>query len=85
MDFGTISKNVAQGVYLSMEEFAADVELVFTNCRTFNPPLTYPVTCADVVEKAFRKEWTKAMEKKLSWQEKRGLQGVMSNMVRDDM
>jgi transcription initiation factor TFIID subunit 2 len=29
--------------------------------------LTLPVTCADIVEKAFRKEWAKAMEKKLSW------------------
>jgi transcription initiation factor TFIID subunit 2 len=85
MDFGTMSQNVAQGAYSTMEDFAKDVELVFSNCRTFNPPLTYPVTCADVVEKAFKKDWAKATEKKLSWPEKRALQGVMTTIVREDM
>ena len=85
MDFGTISQNLNQGSYSTMEEFAQDIELVFSNCRTFNPPLTYPVTCADVVEKAFRREWAKAMEKKLSWLEKRSLQGVMTTIVREDL
>lgn len=85
MDFGTISQNLAQGRYETMEDVAKDIELVFENCRTFNPPSTYPVICADVLEKAFRKEWVKAMEKKLSWPEKRGLQSVMSAILREDM
>ena len=85
MDLGTISQKLNQADYITMEEFAKDVELVFTNCRTFNPPLTLPVTCADIVAKAFRKEWAKATEKKLSWPEKRSLQGVMTTIVREDM
>jgi transcription initiation factor TFIID subunit 2 len=85
MDFGTISQNLNQESYATMEEFAQDIELVFSNCRTFNPPSTYPVTCADVIEKAFRREWAKATEKKLSWLEKRSLQGVMTTIVREDL
>jgi transcription initiation factor TFIID subunit 2 len=85
MDFATISQNLAEGSYATMEEFGKDVDLVFSNCRKFNPPLTYPVTCADVVEKVFRKEWAKATEKKLSWIEKRSLQGVMTVIVKEDV
>ncbi|KAG5645341.1 hypothetical protein DXG03_006403 [Asterophora parasitica] len=83
MDFGTISTKLVQSKYVTMEEFAKDVELVFSNCRQFNPPLTFPITCTDVVEKVFKKEWPKAMERKLSWTDKRGLQGVMTSLVKD--
>ncbi|KAG5636972.1 hypothetical protein H0H81_006217 [Sphagnurus paluster] len=83
MDFGTMLAKLAQNKYVTMEEFGKDIELVFSNCRQFNPPATFPVTCADIVEKAFKKEWSKAMERKLSWTEKRGLQGVMTSLVKD--
>lgn len=72
-----------QGHYKTMEEFASDVNLVLRNCRAFNPPTTHPVLCADAVERAFKKEWAKAMEKKLTFQEKRGLQSAMTK-IRDD-
>lgn len=85
MDFGTMSQKLAQGDYVYMEEFAKDVELVFSNCRKFNPARTYPVTCADVVEKAFKKEWAKATEKKLTFAEKRSLQGLMTTLVKEDV
>jgi transcription initiation factor TFIID subunit 2 len=85
MDFNTISAQLAQNKYVTMEEFAKDVELVFSNCRQFNPPATYPVTCTDAVERAFKKEWPKAMERKLSWVEKRGLQGIMTTLVKEPM
>jgi transcription initiation factor TFIID subunit 2 len=85
MDFGTMSQNLTQGDYVYMEEFAKDAELVFSNCRKFNPAQTYPVTCSDVVEKAFKKEWVKAMEKKLTFAEKRGLQGLMTTLVKEDV
>lgn len=68
-----------------MEDFQKDIELVFSNCRKFNPPMTYPVTCAEAVERVFKKEWVKVAEKKLSWLEKRTLQGLMTNLVREDM
>ncbi|OBZ68561.1 Transcription initiation factor TFIID subunit 2 [Grifola frondosa] len=83
MDFGTMTGKLGEGKYSTMEEFAKDVGLIFNNCRTFNPPTTYPVTCADMVERAFKKEWVKVMEKKLAWNEKRSLQGVLSKLVAD--
>lgn len=83
MDFSTISAKLTEGKYPTMEDFKKDVELIFSNCRQFNPPETYPTICAAVVERVFRKEWPKAMERKLSWAEKRSLQGVMNTLVKD--
>ncbi|KZT72927.1 hypothetical protein DAEQUDRAFT_685309 [Daedalea quercina L-15889] len=83
MDFGTMSTKLSEGAYVTMEEFAKDVELIFRNCRTFNPPTTYPVNCADAVERVFKKEWAKAMEKRLAWNEKRSLQGIMNKLIAD--
>ncbi|KAI8981206.1 hypothetical protein BD414DRAFT_93257 [Trametes punicea] len=83
MDFSTISTKLNEGKYSTMEEFARDVELVFQNCRTFNPPTTYPVMCADAVERVWKKEWAKAMEKRLSYAEKRSLQAVMKTLFND--
>lgn len=84
MDFGTMKAQLDSGHYSTMEEFAADVNLIFSNCRAFNPPTTHPTICADAVERAFKKEWVKAMEKKLTFQEKRSLQSAMTKL-RDDI
>ena len=37
MDFGTIEKNLKNGVYQSAKDFYADAQLVFQNCYKFNP------------------------------------------------
>ncbi|KAL4251521.1 Transcription initiation factor TFIID subunit 2 [Abortiporus biennis] len=83
MDFGSMSTKLTEHAYVTMEEFAADVDLIFKNCRTFNPPTTYPVNCADALDRVFKKEWAKAMEKKLAWNEKRSLQSIMNKLVQD--
>ncbi|KAL0951837.1 hypothetical protein HGRIS_008498 [Hohenbuehelia grisea] len=83
MDFGTMTQKLTDSEYVTMEDFRKDVELIFANCRQFNPPGTYPVNCADAVEKVFKKEWAKAMERKLAWNEKRGLQSLMGNLTKD--
>lgn len=85
MDFGTISAKLAQGEYSTMEEFARDVELVFSNCRQFNPETTYPVHCANVVEKQWKSLWAKAIQRKLQPSEKKALQGLMTKLVQDPM
>ena len=72
-----------KGHYKTMEEFANDIGLIFANCRQFNPPTTYPVNCADIVERAFKKEWVKAMEKRLAYNEKRSLVGLMNKLLVD--
>jgi len=66
-----------------MEEFKEDVELIFSNCRLFNPLGTGPTICADVLEKVFKKEWPKTMEKRLSWTEKRGMQGILTTIIKE--
>lgn len=85
MDFGTMLTKLNENKYQSMEQFKEDMELVFNNCRQFNTPDTYPTKCASIVEKVFKKEWPKAMERKLSWTEKRGLQGIMTAFVKEPM
>lgn len=80
-----MSTKLSESAYTTMEEFAKDADLIFRNCRTFNPPTTYPVTCADSVERAFKKEWAKATEKKLAWNEKRSIQSAMNKLVVDPM
>ena len=83
MDLGTMSVKLEQQQYETMENFKKDVELIFSNCRKFNRPEDYPTLCASIVEKVFKKEWPKAMERKLTWQEKRGLQGIMTTLVKE--
>jgi transcription initiation factor TFIID subunit 2 len=83
MDLGTMYTKLEQGQYVTMEDFKKDMELIFRNCRKFNRPEDYPTLCASIVEKAFKKEWPKAMERKLTWQEKRGLQGIVSALLKE--
>jgi transcription initiation factor TFIID subunit 2 len=85
MDFGTINQRLNQNKYETMEDFRGDVILVFRNCRQFNPPGTFPYICADNVEAAFNKEWERAIEKRLEWGEKRSLQGILSQLLKEDM
>ncbi|KAF7347442.1 Transcription initiation factor TFIID subunit 2 [Mycena venus] len=85
MDFGTISANLASHSYETMEKLRKDINLVFSNCKTFNPPATFPWDCADAVEKVFKKEWPKVMEKKLSLNEKRGLQGILTTLGKEEI
>ena len=37
MDFGTIEKNLKNGLYQSAKDFYSDAQLVFQNCYKFNP------------------------------------------------
>jgi transcription initiation factor TFIID subunit 2 len=85
MDFGTMNLKLEKRQYFTMEEFARDMLLVFDNCRQFNPPGTDPVALAEILEKAFRKDWGKVMERKLDPSEKRTLQGSLTKLRADDM
>ncbi|KAJ6541894.1 hypothetical protein B0H19DRAFT_1175115 [Mycena capillaripes] len=85
MDFGTISANLAARRYETMEDLRKDINLVFSNCKTFNPPATFPWDCADAVDKVFKKEWQKVMERKLSQNEKRALQGILTTLNKEEI
>ncbi|TKY85733.1 hypothetical protein EX895_005273 [Sporisorium graminicola] len=80
MDLSTMEKKVNQAAYTTMGEFASDVELIFANCRQFNPPGTEPCQHADELQKMWRKEWAKAVTPKLEANEKRALVGLINRL-----
>lgn len=80
MDFETIGKKLARGEYTMMEQFADDVDLVFRNCRQFNPPGTDPVILCEKVEQHFIREWAKVMQKGLNPTDKRSLIATLKKL-----
>ncbi|SNX84333.1 related to TAF2 - component of TFIID complex [Melanopsichium pennsylvanicum] len=80
MDLSTIEKKVNQASYTTMSEFAADMQLIFENCRQFNPPGTDPCQHADELEKLWRKDWAKTVTPKLEANEKRALVGLLNRL-----
>ncbi len=80
-----MSQKLNESKYATMEDFLKDVELVFSNCRQFNPPLTYPIDCVEVVEKVFKKEWQKSPDRKLPYITKRGIQAVLNTLAKDPL
>ncbi|KDN40979.1 hypothetical protein K437DRAFT_258484 [Tilletiaria anomala UBC 951] len=80
MDFGTMEKKLNDNAYSRMSEFAADMQLVFGNARTFNPVGTLPHNWANVCEQAFHREWAKALVPRLEYVEKRALQGLLTRL-----
>ncbi len=74
---------LGRGDYATMEDFKADFDLTIQNCFAFNPIGTPPNACGLVVQGAFEREWPKLVERKLSWAEKRGMQGILTKL-RDD-
>lgn len=80
MDLGTMEKKTTDGKYSTMGEFRADMELIFSNCRKFNPPNTVPTQYADTLQQAFEQEWHTATALKLEYIETRALQGVVTKL-----
>lgn len=74
---------LSQGKYATMEAFKDDFDLTMNNCLKFNPYPTPIHMAALRIQSAFERDWPKLVEKKLSWAEKRGMQGVLTNLVKD--
>jgi hypothetical protein len=53
MDLGKVEKRLAQNAFNSIDEFAADVRLVFTNAKTYNVEFSDIHQMAKVVETFF--------------------------------
>jgi transcription initiation factor TFIID subunit 2 len=84
MDFGTISDKIDKKEYDNLDSFAHDIQLVFDNCRIFNPPGTIPVQCVEAIEKSWRSQLAKLKEKKLAAQDKRSLQSLLTRLGKDE-
>lgn len=53
MDLETIDKKLEQDSFHQFEEFASDIHLITSNCRTFNDPDTTYYKNANILEKYF--------------------------------
>ncbi|KAF9010549.1 Bromodomain-containing protein [Cyathus striatus] len=56
MDFGTMEHKVDNKQYTTVEKFAADAQLVFDNCRLYNPESSIYAKNATKLEKFFKTE-----------------------------
>ncbi|XP_061352234.1 transcription factor GTE12-like [Gastrolobium bilobum] len=63
MDLGTIKSKLEKNIYFSIEEFAADVRLTFSNAMAYNPPMNVVHLMATELKKIFERKW-KDLEKK---------------------
>ena len=63
MDLGTVGTKLDHGEYENAKEFEADVQLMFKNCFTFNPP-DHPV---HQMGQQFKDVFEKKMEEKQRW------------------
>jgi len=54
MDFGTMSEKLEDNMYLTVEGFLADAQLVFDNCRRYNPETSNYVKIANKIERFLR-------------------------------
>lgn len=57
MDFSTVQKKFEAGQYATIDEFAADVRLVFTNCLTYNLPGSEICFMANTLSTYFEKHY----------------------------
>lgn len=80
MDLSKIDRKLKAGEYKTMGDFAADMRLMFANCRQFNPPGTEPAIMEQAVSRVWRREWSRAMVRKLEYSHKRSLQSMMGRL-----
>ena len=78
MDMGTLQANLDSGRYQLQGELNDDFEQIVINAKIFNPPNTLPVVHAETLQKTWKAEVAKA--NKLSYQERRSLQGMMNRL-----
>lgn len=56
MDLGTIKRKLMNNAYKSGEDFIDDLDLVFRNCRIYNPPDSEVIRMCDNVEDLYEQE-----------------------------
>lgn len=66
MDLGTIRTNIQTGKYKNIEEIYNDVNLVVTNCKTYNPPKSDFVIMANDIFDEFLQIWPSVIKSKLN-------------------
>lgn len=78
MDLSTMQVKLNNGAYHFQQEINDDFDQIVTNCKIFNPPGTLPIAHAEAMQRYYWSEVNKLG--KLSYQEKRALQGMMNRL-----
>ncbi|KAJ4981695.1 hypothetical protein NE237_032532 [Protea cynaroides] len=78
MDLGTIKSKLQKKLYLSTQEFAADVRLTFSNAMLYNPPSNNVHVMAKELYSAFNSRW-KSLEAKWGGESTKVSQQSISN------
>ncbi|OXC60064.1 hypothetical protein LQV05_005617 [Cryptococcus neoformans] len=84
MDLGTIGKKIDQKKYKTMGQFARDIELVFANCRQFNPPGEI-TALADKVEEVYWRDWPKTVSSKMTGDEKKSMVSMLNQALKNPL
>ena len=57
MDVSTVRNKLYAGSYSNISEFKEDIDLIWSNCRTYNPASSEIVKSANLIENEFNKLW----------------------------
>ena len=60
MDLGTAKKKLLNADYVTFQDFIDDINLIWSNCRTYNLPTSEIVKMANHCEKNFKKSFERA-------------------------
>ena len=58
-DLGSIKTKLEKNKYETLQDFLNDIQLVWDNCHTYNPPFNQITKYAECCEKKFKKEFEK--------------------------
>ena len=58
-DLSIVQFNLENDYYRDIQSFLNDVQLIWDDCYTYNPPLNYISKCAQICEKKFKTEFEK--------------------------
>ena len=61
-DLSLIQFGIENNNYKKIQDFLNDIQLIWDNCHTYNPPLNQVTKCAELCEKKFKKEFEKVFK-----------------------
>jgi len=85
MDYQTMTRKLDRRKYSSMEDFADDLRLVYTNGRKFNAASPDILTLIDNLEVLWKKEWPGMLKRKLPGEVKKQLLQAINQVKVEDV
>ena len=68
-DLGSVKLKLDKNGYETVQDFLNDVQLIWDNCHTYNPPLNQITKYAQFCEKKFKKEFEKVFKFNIDFDE----------------